>query len=124
MVGLAKSAAPPPPKGPPPIEGVALPELRELIQTERAYVSDLDSLCDHFLKPLRELGGVLSKEDERAVFSNCETLRGINRELLRLLMEPKGKTPSGAAAAFQQMAPVSHVPGDESCGPPPPRGSH
>ena len=92
---VAGFATPAPPRGPPPMLGVELPALRELIQTEAAYVADLDLLCDAWLKPMRELR-VLPNADERALFSNCETLRGINAELLRGLLADK--TPAGAAA--------------------------
>ena len=94
----------PAPRGPPPIEGVQLNQLRELIQTEVSYLKDLDTLCDTFLLPLRELR-VLQREDERAIFSNCETLRGIHQTLCRDLLTPTGKTVAGTAAAFQKLSP-------------------
>ena len=63
------SAAPPPPRGPPPVLGVENPALRELLQTEAAYGHDLEMVCDVWLRPLRELG-LLPRADERALFSN------------------------------------------------------
>ena len=84
----------------------ALPQLRELIVTEDDYVRDLTLIIDCFLKPIRETNGVLSKEDEKAIFSNCETIRGVNAELLRLIVDtPSGRTLRGVAKAFQSMAP-------------------
>ena len=84
----------------------ASPQLRELIVTEDRYVQDLGKMVDCFLKPLREVNGVLSRDDERAIFSNVETLRGVNSELLRLITDkPNGKSLTGVASAFISMAP-------------------
>ena len=55
----------------PPVEGVSLLQLRELIQTEADYLSELDHLCDDFLKPLRELK-LLDRADERR---ECAAIR-------------------------------------------------
>ena len=81
-----------------------VPALRELIKTEVQYCCDLEWLCDTFLAPLRELQ-LLSKQEQRAIFSNCETLRGINRALRDDLVTEEGSTLAGAAAAFERFAP-------------------
>lgn len=94
--------APPPPTAAPPTQPPATPPpLVELIQTETAYVDALDALCD-IASRIGELG-LLSRDDERAIFSNCETLRGINRMLLADL--EANATVSGAAEAFLKFAP-------------------
>ena len=76
--------------------------LAQLLQTEASYVTDLDRIVVEWFEPLRSLG-TLPKVDVRALFSNCEILRGVNQELLRALLETK--TPSGAAATFESFGP-------------------
>ena len=51
--------------------------------TEVSYVADLGVLRDSFMLPLREQQLLLLKrEDEMAIFANCETIRGVNEQLL------------------------------------------
>ena len=91
------------------MDGVSLNELLELLRTEESYVDDLKKVVEHFLQPMRTLG-MLSKEDEHAIFSNVETLQGIHEELLRQLHStPAGKTPAGVAAVFEKMSPFLHA---------------
>ena len=99
-------SAPKPPRAPPPLEGVSLNELRELLQTEQTYVADLQKLVDLFLKPMRGLGPrTFPSKYEAAIFANVEELLAIHRELLLPLNEPAGRTPSGASAAFERVSP-------------------
>ena len=61
--------------------------MRELEQTEKAYVRDLELLCSGFVEPLRA-EHVLTRDEELAVFSNCEVIKGVNQELLAALQQP------------------------------------
>ena len=102
----AVKEAPPPPPPPPGLEDISNKVLKELIQTEAVFAKDLWCLCICYLHPLRKLGAPLfSKESERAIFSNVETLRAINDELMRMLLESQN-TFAGVAAAFAHVAPV------------------
>ena len=49
------------------------PELEEIEVTETAYVADLNALCGMMTTLRRD--GLLSREDETAIFSNVETAR-------------------------------------------------
>ena len=93
-------APPSVPRGPAPLADS--PALHELLATEKKYVEDLGHICDSYLAPLRSLG-LIPKNEERALFSNVETLRGINQELLQSLLADN--TLAGAAAAFERIAP-------------------
>ena len=63
--------------------------------TEVSYVADLGVLRDSFMLPLREQQLLLLKrEDEMAIFANCETIRGVNEQLLT-----KMRCGAGAGAA-------------------------
>ena len=74
--------------------------LQEIEQTEEGYCRDVEELCSFFVEPLRQ-EQVLSKEEMLAVFSNCETIRGVNERLLAALQEhSKGEPVQHLAAAF------------------------
>lgn len=75
--------------------------LQEIVDTEAAYVKDLQLLCGVYLARAR---GQLSKEQELHTFSNVETLLKISEELLRSLREKPGDV-AAAAAAFGSLAP-------------------
>ena len=74
----------------------------ELVSTEGQYCTDLDALVDGFLMPLRD---ILKREEERAIFSNVETLRGIHSALLDGLRDSSGKTLAGIATAYGKITP-------------------
>ena len=80
--------------------------LQEIEQTEEGYVRDVEKLCSVFVAPLRE-EQALSKEEMVAVFSNCETIKGVNEGLLAALQEDNGDEDPvlHLAAAFLRMAP-------------------
>lgn len=82
------------------------PVLRELEQTEKAYVRDLELLCSGFVEPLRA-EHVLTRDEELAVFSNCEMIKGVNQELLAALQQPAaaGEPVQHLARCFSRMAP-------------------
>ena len=61
--------------------------------------------CEKCLQPLRA-EQALTKEQEAAVFSNWEVIRGVNQQLLDALSAPAPEDPLvRAAAAFESMAP-------------------
>jgi len=79
--------------------------LQEIEKTEEGYCRDVEKLCSVFVEPLRE-EQVLSKDEMLAVFSNCETIKGVNEGLLAALQENFGDDPvQHLAAAFIRMAP-------------------
>ena len=85
---------------------MADPVLAEILKTEKAYVADMGVLCDTWILPLRA-AQVLSKDEESAVFSNAEVIRGVNSQLLTALepSEPAVEPVQGVASAFSKMAP-------------------
>ena len=71
----------------------------------RRSVADLSLFCEKCLQPLRA-EQALTKEQEAAVFSNWEVIRGVNQQLLDALSAPAPEDPLvRAAAAFESMAP-------------------
>ncbi len=62
---------------------MAASALTELLGTEVAYVNDLQLVCDSFVRPLRVLG-----KEALEIFSNIETIRGINTALLHDMLAP------------------------------------
>ena len=84
--------------------------LREVEQTEEAYLRALSTLCDDFLRPLRA-SKKLKREDEMTVFNNCEQLRGVATALLAQIQGAGGEADIESrlrrtADAFTHMAPV------------------
>jgi len=68
---------------------------------------DLELICDVFLAPLRAQNA-LTREDEAALFSNIEMLRGIHRRLVDMLKAHAHPTPPGAASVSSE-AGVEHM---------------
>ena len=58
----------------------------ELVESEAIYVDQIQKLIGDLILPLRE-ADVLAVEDDAAIFSNVESLIGVNMELLRELGE-------------------------------------
>lgn len=59
--------------------------INEIINTERGYMEDLDTLVSVYLQPLRE-SGVLKEEQIHNIFSNVEMILQINKAILDLLV--------------------------------------
>ena len=87
-----------------------LPALNELIVTERAYVTQLETLVHGYLPELR---AVLEPAETKLVFANCEILLGVNHTLLARLSDALEAAPSAdvdervfeVAGAFLTMLP-------------------
>ena len=87
-----------------------LPALDELIVTERAYVTQLETLVHGYLPELRT---VLNPAETKLVFANCEILLGVNHTLLAKLSDALEAAPSAdvdervfeVAGAFLTMLP-------------------
>lgn len=61
-------------------ERMRLQVINELLSTEKDYVSDLQLMIDVFLSPIRTKE-LLAKADLEIIFSNLETIRGVNEML-------------------------------------------
>eukprot|EP00026_Physarum_polycephalum_P003481 Phypoly_transcript_03493.p1 GENE.Phypoly_transcript_03493~~Phypoly_transcript_03493.p1 ORF type:complete len:737 (+),score=102.33 Phypoly_transcript_03493:194-2212(+) len=63
----------------------------EILETEKTYVKNLDTLVKVFLTPLRELSRgpdpLVTSEDLTKIFSNCEMIAQIHKQLLESLEE-------------------------------------
>jgi len=80
--------------------------LAELLETEAAYVHDLTVLCD--VKRALVTRKLCNAPDVGIIFANCDTLRGINSELLAALEgddAPATDPLERVATAFQTIAP-------------------
>ncbi len=85
---------------------------QELLQSERAYLKDVELLIQIYLDPLRRphkagdeadpVAGLLEPAEINGIFSNVEQVLGVNRVLLEAL--EKDHSPANVAAAFQKMA--------------------
>lgn len=84
----------------------SLPIFNELLHTEAAYVKDLQRLCDELLEPVRRSGSI-TKEQECAIFANCNVIRRVNEELLKELSSNRTQhnMAMSCAAAFCALAP-------------------
>ena len=68
----------------------------------RRSVADLSLFCEKCLQPLRA-EQALTKEQEAAVFSNWEVIRGVNQQLLDALSAPAPEVQVAAASCFMEM---------------------
>lgn len=65
----------------------------EILETEQAYVDSLDIVVDLLIIPLRQdidSVSIIDEEDVQVIFSNIETLRGVNCVFLKKLEERLG----------------------------------
>jgi len=72
--------------------------VRELFDTERGYIRDLDTIIEHFKVPL-EQQGLITAAQSAVMFSNIEMLRQVNTELLRQLEDITRNEDEAKAAA-------------------------
>ena len=86
--------------------------VNEILETERAYVKNLNVMVNIFLKPIQNkafsANQILSNSEISQIFSNVETILGVNSRLLneletRIPNNPAQKVQIGEA--FNQLAP-------------------
>ncbi len=77
--------------------------LIEIETTEETYLTALNRLCDDFLRPLRA-SGKMAREDEAAIFGNCEQLRIVAQTLLTAMKPPPGADLEAAADVETRLA--------------------
>eukprot|EP01130_Rhizamoeba_saxonica_P018129 TRINITY_DN8990_c0_g1_i1.p1 TRINITY_DN8990_c0_g1~~TRINITY_DN8990_c0_g1_i1.p1 ORF type:complete len:395 (+),score=66.75 TRINITY_DN8990_c0_g1_i1:28-1212(+) len=64
--------------------------LNEIIDTERAYLKDLEMICEHVLAPLENVDNdILSQDKIFSIFANIEQIRDIHRIIIKELDEGK-----------------------------------
>ncbi|XP_019855957.1 PREDICTED: rho guanine nucleotide exchange factor 39-like isoform X2 [Amphimedon queenslandica] len=60
--------------------------VREIYDSEQTYISQLNTIVELFLKPIR-VGGYLSQSNILTIFSNIEGLLAVNSELLNFMRQ-------------------------------------
>eukprot|EP01090_Pellita_catalonica_P021835 TRINITY_DN827_c0_g1_i3.p2 TRINITY_DN827_c0_g1~~TRINITY_DN827_c0_g1_i3.p2 ORF type:complete len:424 (-),score=94.27 TRINITY_DN827_c0_g1_i3:2221-3492(-) len=85
------------------VEGQRGKVLQELINTEQDYVKDLEHIIEMYIKPLRQKK-LISPEAMREVFSNVESILGVNKELLRNFIAGNNTNGAQVGDSFLQMA--------------------
>lgn len=60
----------------------------ELIDTERTYIKNIETIIDSFLAPL-DMKGILSEKDIQIIFSNLKVILPFNKEFLSSLEQMK-----------------------------------
>eukprot|EP01117_Protostelium_nocturnum_P005182 TRINITY_DN1886_c0_g1_i1.p1 TRINITY_DN1886_c0_g1~~TRINITY_DN1886_c0_g1_i1.p1 ORF type:complete len:783 (-),score=233.30 TRINITY_DN1886_c0_g1_i1:44-2392(-) len=79
--------------------------INEVISTERDYVQDLEFISEFFIAPLKSIVG---PNEISKIFSNVETLVGVNRVLLKdfeMAIQNRDEIMSGIAASFNRLSP-------------------
>eukprot|EP01102_Stenamoeba_stenopodia_P020878 TRINITY_DN8286_c0_g1_i1.p1 TRINITY_DN8286_c0_g1~~TRINITY_DN8286_c0_g1_i1.p1 ORF type:complete len:670 (+),score=210.29 TRINITY_DN8286_c0_g1_i1:111-2120(+) len=83
--------------------------IREILSTEKTYVTNLKTVVEHFLKPLRECVSNklvnISPTDVQVIFSDLETIMNFNATLYATLSERKKYIAGTIGTIFLQMAP-------------------
>src|SRR5690606_5525988 len=74
--------------------------LKEIIQTEEAYVNSLGLLAEVYQKPLENNPKLLSKTDCQKIFSHLNTIRQVNGRLLQELKNYWDEDHSGKKPTF------------------------
>ena len=78
--------------------------IAEVIETEKAYVDDLDTMLRVYVRPARKLQ-ILTAEQKSEIFSNVEDLSKCNAALLEQLQAPGDDAVATLARAFIAVAP-------------------
>jgi hypothetical protein len=73
----------------PPAELIRSQAVFEILETEQAYVESLDVIMELLISPLRKQNDadvtIIEEEDIQIIFSNIETMRGVNCVFLKRL---------------------------------------
>eukprot|EP00727_Mastigamoeba_balamuthi_P014842 m51a1_g9984 putative domain containing protein (510) ;mRNA; f:24610-26317 len=77
----------------------------ELIETERSYLTALETLVAQYCRPARG-EGVLTADECTALFSNAESLAVLHTEMLGRLVEAAKATPGSVAGVFLKLGPM------------------
>ena len=77
--------------------------IAEVIETEKAYVDDLDTMLRVYVRPARKLQ-ILTAEQKSEIFSNVEDLAKGNAALLEQLQAPGDDAVATLARAFIAVA--------------------